>query len=459
MFPGLAATGRPTGGDRSSRAVRDPGVVRPVLRFALSGLAALAVVSVAGTFVLGRLGAEEAIEDARTMSHALAVGVIEPVLSDALLDGDPDAVAAMDRIVIERVLADPIVRVKLWSPDGRIAYSDVSALVGEQFTLRPGEQQALRTGTAAASLSPLDAAENQFEQGSTELLEVYQPVRTPSGAPLLVEFYLRNDAIASSGQRIWLAFAPVVLGALAVLALLQLPLALRMSRDLRRRHHEREALLQRALEASTAERARIAADLHDGIVQDMVGLSLELAAAARPSTAQAAPSTGSIAPDDDVLRSAADRVRRTVGELRTLMIEIHPPNLESAGLEAALTDLLGRVADHGVATTLDYEAPGRLASDTEALFFRIAQEALRNVIAHAGAGAVAVRVWVGDGRANLSVEDDGRGFATAEVAARQAEGHLGLGLMRELAERAGAVLQLHSAPGNGTSVRLVGGDA
>jgi signal transduction histidine kinase len=115
------------------------------------------------------------------------------------------------------------------------------------------------------------------------------------------------------------------------------------------------------------------------------------------------------------MREAAEGVRRTVGQLRTLMIAIHPPNLEAAGLEVALTDLLDRLATRGIATHLADELSERLAPEKEALFFRIAQEAVRNVATHAGAGRVTVRAWRAEGRANLAIEDDGRGFSTAAV--------------------------------------------
>src|SRR5205814_387613 len=111
-----------------------------------------------------------------------------------------------------------------------------------------------------------------------QLLEVYVPVRATDGRPLLFEAYLRSSAVSASGRRLWLAFAPALLGGLLLLQLVNLPLARSLAGRLRRAQGERETLLHEALEASQNERRRIAADLHDGVVQDLVGTSYALSA-------------------------------------------------------------------------------------------------------------------------------------------------------------------------------------
>ena len=101
-------------------------------------------------------------------------------------------------------------------------------------------------------------------------------------------------------------------------------------------------------------------------------------------------------------------------------------------------------------------APGtELPPATEALLFRVAQEAVRNVRAHADARRLDVSVTTGDGRVTLEVADDGRGFTPAEAPAANApEGHFGLRLLADLARDSGADFELVSAPGAGTRVRL-----
>ena len=86
--------------------------------------------------------------------------------------------------------------------------------------------------------------------------------------------------------------------------------------------------------------------------------------------------------------------------------------------------------------------------------FRVAQEALRNVIAHSKATSVELAVWLHDDRLVLTVTDDGIGFEPDALAAALEGGHVGLRLLRDLAHAAGGTLDVSSAPGDGTTVRL-----
>ena len=199
--------------------------------------------------------------------------VVEPVLTDGLLTGDADAVAAVDRVVRDKVLDDTLVRVKIWRADGTILYSDEPSLTGSSFDLDDEELDALRNGTVAAEVSDLERPENRLEQSQGKLLEVYLPLQTPGGTPVLFESYFRYDTVAEAGQQIWRSFAPITVGALVVLALIEIPLAWSLARRLRHRHLEREELLRRAIDASERERRRIAHDLHDGIAVMVRGRS------------------------------------------------------------------------------------------------------------------------------------------------------------------------------------------
>ena len=115
------------------------------------------------------------------------------------------------------------------------------------------------------------------------------------------------------------------------LALVQIPLALRLARQVRASRRERELLLRRAIESSDLERRRIAGDLHDGPIQQLAGLSMSLEAAA-----------GSVGPTDSSagpLREAASAMRRSVRVLRSALMGIYPANVQRAGLGTALADL------------------------------------------------------------------------------------------------------------------------
>lgn len=127
-------------------------------------------------------------------------------------------------------------------------------------------------------------------------------------------------------------------------------------------------------------------------------------------------------------------------------------DLHRAGLEAAFSDLLARVEARGVETRLAIGADLGLPDEVEALFYRAAQEALRNVLAHADASHVDVRVTRNGREASLAVDDDGRGFAPQGAGS---DGHLGLRLLADLAQEAGGRCELDSAPERGTRVRIV----
>jgi signal transduction histidine kinase len=226
------------------------------------------------------------------------------------------------------------------------------------------------------------------------------------------------------------------------------PLAWSLARRLKHGQREREALLVKAIEASEVERRRIAGNLHDGVVQELAGISYSLAAAAdRAPRENAAGITRT-------LSEAAAGTRESVRRLRSLVVEIHPPNLHAAGLEAALSDLLAPLAARGVAVALEVSDGLSPSPEAEALIYRAAVEAIRNVQRHAGAQEVTVGVGENESAVRLVVRDDGRGFAQEEWERRRGEGHLGLSLLEEIVEQAGGSLQVRSSPGGGTTVAV-----
>ncbi len=320
-------------------------MARPVAQFALIGLAGLFTVGVATLVASQRIGQREAISDVRTTTLVRAQGLVEPVVTDALASGDPAAVAAVAGVVEHGVIDASLVRVKIWTASGTIVYSDEDRLQGSTYPLEEDELDALRTGSITAGVSNLAKPENRYERDLHKLLEVYLPIRTPTGQRLLFEAYYRFDVVSASANRIWRSFAPVALGSLIVLELLQIPLAYGLARRLQQRQQEREALLHRALAASDIERRRIAGDLHDGVVQDLTGVTYTLAAAAR---ARSTPP-----PTAALLDEASASVRSSLTGLRTLMVDLYPPDLEDRGFEAAMGDLLGPVTDAGIEASCD----------------------------------------------------------------------------------------------------------
>jgi two-component system NarL family sensor kinase len=417
-------------------------------RFALVSVAAILLLGAVGVAIMRSTGTAESIREAKQVTRLVGRGTVEPAVTPGVLRGDPRAIRGLDRLVRRQVLRDPIVRIKIWTPTGRIVYSDEPRLIGTRYELESSHREALRQGTLDADVSDLKAPENRFERSYGKLLEVYMPIRASNGSPLLFEAYQRFSAISSGGRHLWLSFLPALLGALLLLGVLQLPLAWSMARRLRAGQEERETLLRRALEASDSERRRIARVLHDGVVQELAGVSYSLSAAADRSE-----SAGDAALSE-ALRNAAGHTRESMRELRSLLVEIYPASLHQAGLEAALRDVLAPLERQGLETSLAVERDLGISGSREALLFRAAQEALRNVLLHAGARRVEVHVSRRNGLARLVVADDGRGFSEDALSRRREEGHLGLRLLADLAAEAGGTFDLDTEPGHGTRVTM-----
>jgi signal transduction histidine kinase len=199
-----------------------------------------------------------------------------------------------------------------------------------------------------------------------------------------------------------------------------------------------EERLRHSLRAAERERARWARELHDSILQGLGSRRMLLSSALKrgdgPQLAEA-------------VAEAVGQIGRDIEELRTLIAELRPAALDQLGLRAALEDLVERVAG-GVgmelSTDLSIEVE-RLDPELETVVYRLVQEALTNVAKHAGAASVTLQLTEREGRLDVLVSDDGRGFDP------EAErGGFGLVGMRERVELAGGELRIESRPGAGT---------
>jgi two-component system, NarL family, sensor kinase len=408
---------------------------RSLFQFALAALAAVVLLGVLAAAVLRHNTRDEAIREAKDLTRLAGRGIAQPALTPGIYTGDPAARRKVWLALRKQVLAEPVVRVKIWTADGHIIWSDQQQLIGQRFPLGREETEALRKGRTNAEVSDLSRPENRFERHYEKLLEVYLPIRGPGGTPLLFESYSRFSSITESGRRQAGALVLPLIGTLFLLWLATLPLAWRLARRLQQRQLEREALLQRAIDAQDRERRRIAGALHDDVVQDLAGLGFSLSAAAAKT-------------DSPELREAAGQTRQTMRKLRSALVDIYPPSLQRAGLQAAIDDLAGSVD-----AEVDIEAPAStgLPLEKDALIFRTVQEGLRNVAKHANADHVTVRIKVTNGLVTAEVADDGRGFTPNGFGDRE---HMGLGLLSDLAEEFGGRLDVKSAPGAGTQLRL-----
>jgi two-component system NarL family sensor kinase len=431
---------------------RLPTVGRVVGRFVLANLIAVILLMAGSVWASEAAAKAEAIADARRGTDLLAMLLVEPALDERLAAGDPAGVAAMDDVLRPRLAAAGVLRVKIWSPDQRIVYSDAAALIGRQFRLEDEELDALHDGRTRAELSDLGRPENQFERSAGQLLEVHRQIRTPEGRPMLLEAYFSYRDATARQVDISLPFAAISVCVLLALLAMQLPLAHRMVTQLRAAGRERELLHARAVDASTEERRRIAGNLHDGIVQDVSASALLVAGAADQLRDEGTSgSSDSLAED---LAQASQALRASAGSLRSLLVEIYPPDLERTGLPSALGDLAARLRPRGVEARISIPDELDLPLATAGLLFRTAQEVLLNVAKHAGARTVDVTIREVPAGLVLEITDDGIGFDLDATLSRPRSGHLGFSVLADLAAAAGARLDVRTAPGKGTSLRL-----
>jgi signal transduction histidine kinase len=203
------------------------------------------------------------------------------------------------------------------------------------------------------------------------------------------------------------------------------------------------ALSRRLLEVQEEERRRLARDLHDDIGQVLTALKIQLESLARSAIGPAAQ-----------VQECVETTSHALERVRQLSLSLRPLQLDDLGLVAALRSHLDRQASvGGLKPHFDAaEAPSSaIAPEIETACFRVAQEAITNVLRHARARNLWLRLYTEDGRLGLSVRDDGAGF-DLDVARRRAAagGSLGVVGMEERAALARGHLELRTAPGQGT---------
>ncbi|HSU01156.1 MAG TPA: sensor histidine kinase [Nocardioides sp.] len=417
-------------------------LTNPVAQFLAAGLVTLVVVVLA-TGALSRDAAdEEAVADARALTRVLGRSVAQPAIPVGLVAGDAAAIDRLDRTVLDRLLVDDVRRIKVWAADGTILYSDRTELIGAVYPLGDDEIEVIEDGGTDAELSDLTRPENRYERElGGDLLEVYTRVRSPEGEPLLFEAYFTADELSEQRAAVLDRFLPITIGALAALVALTTPLIWLLTRRLSRASRERERLLEAAVRASDAERLRIARDLHDGVVQDLAGSSMAL-------------STLAARTEDPVageLEAVGRSLRVSMRSLRSLLVEIYPPDLHTTGLAAAVHDLVAPVAATGVQVDVDVSGHEDASPAAVALVWRVAQEAVRNVVRHARASRMSLTVRRDAGDLVLEVVDDGAGFGAS---APRGEQQFGLRTAESLVREHGGIMEVESAPGSGTVVRV-----
>jgi signal transduction histidine kinase len=416
-----------------------------VLQFAAGSLVALLALVGGGAIVGARLAEHQVRTDVRHFVNVIDQTVVAPRVTSAFMHGNPREQREFHELVTTRLIPNTAIRrVKVWSPDGTVVYSDAAEEIGRHFTLEPSVRAALRDGTLVARISDLDSDESRVERSiAPRLVEVYAGVTGPDGDKALFEAYVSDDLVHHQKADVYRSLAVMAVVGLGVFMLFQLSLGAANLRWLQRQNRR---LAERGRAEAERERRRVARDLHDGVVQDLVSASYAVDRALVPVAGAGLPA---VAED---LRGVRSTVRASIQGLRSMMIDLYPAGLRERGLCQALTDLAEPLRTRGMSVEVDV-APGLQVDDVlAAILFRCAQTAVRNVALHADAGRLLVRLrGVGD-RVELLVRDDGVGLQWDPE--RGIDGHLGLRNLQDFARESGGLLEVASGPGAGTEVRM-----
>jgi len=259
------------------------------------------------------------------------------------------------------------------------------------------------------------------------------PRRLPADAA--IEF--REPSLLETYKtEISLGIAALILQAVLIAALLI------QRRQRRMAEHASFALAGRLLTAHEDERRRLARDLHDDVTQRLARLAIDAAGLERDAPG---------VPGKVAARGVREDLVRLSEDVHGLSYQLHPSVLDDLGLAEGIRAECARVErQDAIAVDVDVDAvTGKLPREPTLCLFRIAQEALRNVVRHAHAHTVGVRLVPDGGGIRLTVRDDGRGFDAAQGNAMASLGRIS---MRERARQAGGSLRIESAPGHGTTV-------
>lgn len=389
----------------------------------------------------------DALRDAERTGTALAHRVVGPLLREALA-GQTQQLDELNHVVAERLQDGSILRIEVWDSSGRLIYVDDARLIGRTFPLPNDAARAIHDNQSSAQIEqasdiPELALPDVTGKGTRPCVEVYVPMQVDGHTKLAFAAYFDYQPLETKVERLGRDLIPVVVAGIVLLQVVQVPIAYSLARRVGRHQSERDRLLRRALSASEQERRRIARDLHDGVVQDLAGSSYALSAIEKSlPESQRQP----------VQRISAV-LRDAVASLRTVMVEIYPPDLADGGLAKAVADLAAPLRADGVDVRLRLDVPDGLPAQVAAVLYRLARETLRNVAEHARASLVDVVLGQEGRQVLLRVDDNGVGLPSSGID-RLAEGHLGLRLLADSVADLGGTFRAVNREEGGTSIQV-----
>lgn len=448
-----ARRGGPSRPTRAARSAQD-GRGKLFWRSPIERLVTLYMLAALGAFVLCGVGLavaqrhaalQEAVRDAETTSTLLSTRVVQPALprtAPVRLDGDQ----TFGKVMREQVLRAPLTQARVVDETGLVLYGTEAGSAGKRAELSAKDLSALRTTTVTASRDDGSDPTRLLGGHSGHSLDISVGLQAPAGQRLLLQTSQPFAVVWLTSRAVWMTLLPSLILALVLLYLVKIGFTYRLTRGLHDVQEEREQLLVTALAAADRERTLIASDLHDGVVQGLAGASYTLTDTANRTRTAGQPELA------DTLAETARSLRQWVRELRSLIVTVTPPALHSEGLHATLTDLVATLEARRIDVEVDVQVSEGLSETGESLVYRVAQEAVRNIVRHANASKVHVVVAEEVGWLQLQITDDGRGFDPAVSARRQ--GSVGLPLLAALVRERGGNLRVASAAGSGTTLTL-----
>jgi signal transduction histidine kinase len=220
---------------------------------------------------------------------------------------------------------------------------------------------------------------------------------------------------------------------------------LKLVKEVEQRQAAEEALATKAVEeAITAERTRLAHDLHDAVTQTLFSASL---------IADVLPALWDI--NEPEARNSSEELRQltrgALAEMRTLLLELRPAALTQARFSELIRQLSEAVIGRSrLPVYLDFNGDADLPPEVKVAFYRIAQESLNNIVKYSKATRVDIRVHMDCCSVQMQIQDNGTGFDVRKVKPTS----LGMHIMRERAEAIDACLKITSTPGEGTLVAV-----
>jgi len=445
-------------------------------------LAGGGVILLAGMLIVGAWVAHEieggVVRRAGLVTALYVDSFVSPLLQslaggEALREIDRDD---LDQLLSATPLGKQLVVIKIWTPGGRVAYSNDRELVGRRFPEKPMLAAAF-AGQAHSHITRLDDPEHEAERRRwPRLIETYVPVRRTGGDAVIAvaEFYQRSDdlveQVTAARLRTWLLVGAATL----VMSVLLATLVRRASNIIVTQQHElREKVSQLTATLAQNERLRgrvqragaratalnerflhrLAADIHDGPGQG-VALALMRLEPMRDLCRDSGTSARCDHDLDDEFGTLQAALQSALDDLRAISRGLHMPEIGPLSLaetvQRAVRDYERKVGSGQAVTVASEELPKEAPLSVKITLFRLLQESLANGFRHGGGAGQHVTLKVRDGELQVEIADGGRGF---DPGAASADGHLGIEGMRERVEVLGGTFSVQSAPDRGTVVR------